>query len=157
MSRRDELFEVECDNAMVHTFLTKFPQSVDLEKVISHAHQLYMTYPPEILQNRASSWLDENSCVNTFNKPGTCLYDDDEKASSIPVDFGPIDELLSKPRIKRTKETSALSKYPQGALQLYRHNMVAMVALSAASMGTAALLLLNSALFREWLNNAGLR
>lgn len=58
MSRRDELFEVECDNAMVHTFLTKFPKDVDLERVISHAHQLYTTYPPESLQNQAESWLD---------------------------------------------------------------------------------------------------
>ena len=66
MSRREELFEVECDNAMVHTFLTKFPKNVDLEQVISHAHQLYMTYPPEALQNRAENWLDEKyaaTCV----------------------------------------------------------------------------------------------
>ncbi|KAF8929728.1 hypothetical protein BGZ58_008712 [Dissophora ornata] len=154
MSRREELFEVECDNAMVHTFLTKFPQNVDLEVVISHAHQLYITYPPETLQNRAKSWLDENSCVNTFNKAGTNLYDEkDEKVSTKPMDFGPIDELLSKPRVKRTKETSALSKYSERSLHLYRRNMVTMIAFS----GTAALLLLNSTLFREWLNNSGLR
>ncbi|KAF9961706.1 hypothetical protein BGZ72_002267 [Mortierella alpina] len=159
MSRREELLLVECDNAMVHTFLTKFPKNVDLEQVISHAHQLYMTYPPEALQNRAESWLDENSCVNTFHKPGTRLYDnEDEKASSTAVDFGPIDEILSKPPVKRTKETSALSKYPTNALRLYRRNMVAMAAFSAAaSMGTMALLLLNSSVFREWVNNVGLR
>ncbi|KAF9989231.1 hypothetical protein BGZ75_007053 [Mortierella antarctica] len=159
MSRREYLFEVECDNAMVHTFLTKFPKNVDLEQVISHAHQLYMTYPPEVLQNRAESWLDENSCVNTFHKPGTCLYDnEDEKASLTAVDFGPIDEILSKPPVKRTKETSALSKYSANALYLYRRNMIAMAAFSAAaSMGTMALLLLNSSVFREWANNVGLR
>lgn len=89
-----------------------------------------------------------SSCVNTFSKPGMCLYDDhDEKAPSTPVDFGPIDVLLSKPRVKRAKE-SALGKYPPNALQLYRRNMMAMVAFSAASMGTAALLLLNSGTFR---------
>lgn len=59
MARREELLEVECDNAMVHTFLTKFPKNIDLELVISHAHQLYTSYPPETLQNRAESWLDE--------------------------------------------------------------------------------------------------
>ncbi|KAF9978294.1 hypothetical protein BGZ65_007056 [Modicella reniformis] len=158
MSRREELFKVECDNAMVHTFLAKFPQNVDLERIISRAHELYMTYPPEALQNRAASWLDENSCVNTFNKPGTRLYDDnDEKVPSTLVDYGPIDELLGRPRVKKRKESSALSKYPPSALHLYRRNMIAMAAFSAASMGTAALLLLNSALFREWLNNTGLR
>ncbi|GJJ69552.1 TBC1 domain family member 20 [Entomortierella parvispora] len=156
MSRRDELFEVECDNAMVHTFLTKFPKDVDLERVISHAHQLYTTYPPESLQNRAESWLDVNSCVNTFNRPGTSLYNND-KIILTAVDFGPIDALLSQPRIKKTKETSALSKYPTSALQLYRRNMAAMVAFSAASVGTAALLLMNSTVFREWLANSGLR
>lgn len=67
MSRREALFEVECDNAMVHTFLTKFPKNVDLEQVISHAHQLYMTYPPEALQNRAESWLDETYAPNCFS------------------------------------------------------------------------------------------
>ncbi|KAI1313913.1 hypothetical protein EDD11_002376 [Mortierella claussenii] len=157
LSRREELFEVECDNAMVHTFLTKFPKNADIELIISHAHKMYMTYPPEALQNRAQSWLADSSCVNTFSKSGTSLYDlGGEKATSIPVDFGPIDELLSKPRVKPTEGTSALSKYPQTALQLYRKNMVAMVAISAASMGTAALILLNSSLFREWLSNAGL-
>ncbi|KAG0350056.1 hypothetical protein BG005_010414 [Podila minutissima] len=158
MARREELLEVECDNAMVHTFLTKFPKNIDLELVISHAHQLYTSYPPETLQNRTESWLDESSCVNTFNKPGTCLYDDNnEKALSTPVDFGPIDVLLSKPRVKRTKEP-ALGKYPSNALRLYRRNMATMVAFSAASMmGTAALLLLNSEMFKEWLSNSGLR
>ncbi|KAF9355961.1 hypothetical protein BGX26_005889 [Mortierella sp. AD094] len=158
MSRREELFEVECDNAMVHSFLTKFPKNADLELIISHAHKLYVTYPPEALQNRAQSWLDENSCVNTFNKSNACLYDDnDEKAYSTPVDFEPIDNLLGKPRVKRTAESSALSKYPPNAVHLYRRNMITMVAFSAASVGTAALLLLNSALLREWLNSAGLR
>jgi hypothetical protein len=59
MSRRDELLEVECDNAMVHTFLTKFPKNVDLELIISHAHLLYTTYPPESLQTTSDIWLDE--------------------------------------------------------------------------------------------------
>ncbi|KAF9119499.1 hypothetical protein BGW39_000265 [Mortierella sp. 14UC] len=158
MSRRDELLEVECDNAMVHTFLTKFPKNVDLELIISHAHQLYTTYPPESLQKTSDIWLDENSCVNTFSRTGMHLYDSaDEKISSRPIDFTPIDELLSKPRIKKQKDASALSKYPKSSLQLYRRNMATMLAFSAASMGTAALLLLNSAMFREWLSNSGYR
>jgi hypothetical protein len=72
----------------------------------------------------------------------------DEKIASKPIDFTLIDELLSKPRIKKEKDASALSKYPKSSLQLYRRNMVTMLAFSAASMGTAALLLLNSAMFR---------
>ncbi|KAF8941123.1 hypothetical protein BGZ47_007483 [Haplosporangium gracile] len=158
MSRREELLEVECDNAMVHTFLTKFPKNVDLELIISHAHQLYTTYPPEALQKRSEIWLDENSCINTFSRPGMHLYDSaDEKIASTPIDFTPIDELLSKPRIKKENDASALSKYPKNSLQLYRRNMATMLAFSAASMGTAALILLNSAMFREWLVNSGLR
>ncbi|KAF9129652.1 hypothetical protein BGX30_013859 [Mortierella sp. GBA39] len=158
MSRREELLEVECDNAMVHTFLTKFPKTVDLELIISRAHELYLTYPPETLQKRSENWLDENSCVNTFSRPGIHLYDSaDEKIASTPIDFTPIDELLSKPRIKKEKDASALSKYPKNSLQLYRRNMAAMLVFSAASMGTATLLLMNSAMFREWLANSGLR
>ncbi|KAG0057212.1 hypothetical protein BGZ83_000625 [Gryganskiella cystojenkinii] len=158
ISRREELFEIECDNAMVHTFLTKFPKDVNLERIISHAHELYTTYPPESLQNHTENWLDENSCVNTFSKPGTSLYNDQNgKTNLTAVDFGPIDALLSKPRVKRTKETSVLSKYSPSALQKYRRNMATMVAFSAASVGTAALLLMNSAMFREWLANSGLR
>lgn len=77
------------------------------------------------------------------------IYDNaDEKIASTPIDFTPIDELLSKPRIKKEKDASALSKYPKNSLHLYRRNMATMLAFSAASMGTAALLLLNSAMFR---------
>jgi hypothetical protein len=77
------------------------------------------------------------------------LYDSaDENISSTPIDFTPIDELLSKPRIKKEMDASALSKYPNNSLYLYRRNMAAMLAFSAASMGTAALILLNSDMFR---------
>ncbi|KAG0372073.1 hypothetical protein BGX24_000781 [Mortierella sp. AD032] len=159
MSRREELLEVECDNAMVHTFLTKFPKNANLELIISHAHQLYTTYPPESLQNTSKIWLDENSCVNTFSRPGMHLFDSaDEKISSKPIDFTPIDELLSEPRVKKEKDTSALSKYPKSSLQLYRRNMATMLTLSAVSVGTTAVLvLLNSAMLREWLVNTGYR
>ncbi|KAF9201280.1 hypothetical protein BGZ49_008466 [Haplosporangium sp. Z 27] len=159
MSRKEELFEVECDNAMVHSFLTKFPKDANIELLISHAHKLYVTYPPGALQNQAKNWLDENSCVNTFNQSNTRLYyDDDEKAYSTPVDFGPIDSLLGKPRVKRTADSSALSKYPKNALLLYQRNFFTMVVFSAASVGTAAatLLILNPPLLKEWLNQAGL-
>lgn len=105
----------------------------------------------------SSSSLALSSCVNTFNKPGTRLHDDnEEKVPSTPPEFAPIDDLLNLPRVKRSKESSALSKYPPNALYLYRRNVIAMAAFSAASMGTAALLLLNSPLFREWLSNSGL-
>lgn len=73
MARREELLEVECDNAMVHTFLTKFPKNIDLELIISHAHQLYISYPPETLQNRTECWLDERyfGDASTFSKKHT--------------------------------------------------------------------------------------
>jgi hypothetical protein len=63
MSRRESLFEVECDNAMVHSFLTKFPKDADIELIISHAHKLYMDYPPESLQKLSQTLLDEKYAV----------------------------------------------------------------------------------------------
>ncbi|KAF9973218.1 hypothetical protein BGZ73_003578 [Actinomortierella ambigua] len=148
MSRREELFQQECDNAMVHTFLTKFPKNCDLELIISHAHQLYQTYPPETLQRHTQSWLDVNSCVNTFNKSSTRLYEpDDHGAKDRPMDFSGIVQLLSQPRIKRPKEESALSKYSERSLSLYQRNVRMLTVVSVAGTA-AAYVLINSAFFK---------
>jgi hypothetical protein len=94
--------------------------------------------------------------VNTFNKPSLCLYDEkDEKIYTKPIDFEPIDELLSIPRVKRTPETTTLSKYPLKSLLSYRRNMMATAAFSAASVATVAFLIVNSQLLRELLGNSG--
>ncbi|KAF9580971.1 hypothetical protein BGW38_002181 [Lunasporangiospora selenospora] len=151
ITRREELFQVEDDSAMVHTFLTKFPKDIDLEECISRAHLLYTTYPPAVLQKHANRSLDESSCVNTFDKVKLRLYDlHDKDVATRAVDFDPIDVLLSQPRAKRTEETTAttVSKRSHGGKQLFPRSLVTVVALSATASTGAILMLLSSPIFK---------
>lgn len=48
--RREEILSLECERTTVHSFLTQFPNDIDIERLIENAQTLYAKYPPEKLQ-----------------------------------------------------------------------------------------------------------
>ncbi|CAG8842416.1 13037_t:CDS:2, partial [Racocetra persica] len=50
ISRRKKLLLLECDSSIIHAFLSKFPQEIDVDELIFRTLQLYQKYPPHELQ-----------------------------------------------------------------------------------------------------------
>lgn len=66
LSRRDELFEFESDDTdMIHFTLTKLPQPLNLEPLISGAMHLYREYPPDALPDGAWRKISSNSVLKS--------------------------------------------------------------------------------------------
>ncbi|PGH16825.1 hypothetical protein AJ79_01469 [Helicocarpus griseus UAMH5409] len=66
LSRKKELFEIPIDEPeMIHFTLSKLPQPIDLEGLISRAMELYRTHPPEKLPFRAWRRIPRSSVLKT--------------------------------------------------------------------------------------------
>ena len=64
--RREELFDIPADDPeMLHFTLSKLPNPLDLEELISSTLQLYSQYPPERLPFRAWSAVSSYSVLKT--------------------------------------------------------------------------------------------
>ena len=50
---------LERDNASIHTFLSKFPQNIDIDDIIAKTQELYVKHPPAVLQKLSGDPLDE--------------------------------------------------------------------------------------------------
>ncbi|CAG8643461.1 2789_t:CDS:2, partial [Funneliformis caledonium] len=87
MNRRNELLTLERDNATIHTFLSKFPQHIDINELIQETIQLYKKHPPRKLQKASNEELDEKSCVNLYEKHWL----------ELKADYSVVDEILSLP------------------------------------------------------------
>ncbi|KAJ9253287.1 hypothetical protein DTO207G8_4294 [Paecilomyces variotii] len=66
LSRKKELFEIPIDEPeMLHFTLSKLPQPLDLEGLISSAVKLFHQYPPESLPFRAWKQIPQYSVLKT--------------------------------------------------------------------------------------------
>lgn len=66
LSRKKELFEIPIDEPeMLHFTLSKLPQPLDLEGLISSAVKLFHQYPPESLPSRAWKQIPQYSVLKT--------------------------------------------------------------------------------------------
>nr|XP_046183094.1 TBC1 domain family member 20-like isoform X3 [Oncorhynchus gorbuscha] len=54
LHREKEVKQTECDMAMVHQLLSKIPQDLPYEELITQAHCLFTRYPPSLLAKRAA-------------------------------------------------------------------------------------------------------
>ncbi|CAH1758225.1 10050_t:CDS:10 [Entrophospora sp. SA101] len=91
LSRKKELLTLELDSDVIHTFLSKFPQNIDIDDLISKTHTMYQKFPPEKLQTLANSGLDQTSCINLYNEHWLTLK------SGEKIDYAVINEILSMP------------------------------------------------------------
>ncbi|GBB95076.1 hypothetical protein RclHR1_02470020 [Rhizophagus clarus] len=90
--RRKELLTLECDSAIVHTFLAKFPQYIDMDELISKTIEMYNKYrkdPPLVLQKAINEALDETSCAKLYEQYWLKLKADD------PIDYLAVDKIPS--------------------------------------------------------------
>jgi TBC1 domain family member 20 len=82
LSRKDELLEIPVEEPeMLHFTLSKMPQPLDLENLISSTLRLYQKHPPESLPFRAWSQIPRNSVLKTSRILGenTSLQDAEEQ------------------------------------------------------------------------------
>ena len=72
-SRKEELLklaeETDNDPAMLHNFLAKMPQDLDVDGIVTEAVRLFEELPPEVVQRLAGEGkaLSDASCVNTYD------------------------------------------------------------------------------------------
>ncbi|XP_013395671.1 TBC1 domain family member 20 isoform X2 [Lingula anatina] len=58
--RQEEVLQCECDMAMIHSLLSKIPDGLPYEQLISKAGDLYLQYPPEKLEQEANLQLKKS-------------------------------------------------------------------------------------------------
>ena len=70
LSRRDELLEIPIDEPeMIHVTLSKLPQSLNLDTLISDTLQIYHDYPPTSLPFRVWRHISSHSVLKTLLGP----------------------------------------------------------------------------------------
>uniref|UniRef100_A0A8C8FCG1 Rab-GAP TBC domain-containing protein n=1 Tax=Oncorhynchus tshawytscha TaxID=74940 RepID=A0A8C8FCG1_ONCTS len=66
LHREKEVKQTECDMAMVHQLLSKIPQDLPYEELITQAHCLFTRYPPSLLAKRAALQSRNSITINCF-------------------------------------------------------------------------------------------
>ncbi|KAJ7991747.1 hypothetical protein DPEC_G00287090 [Dallia pectoralis] len=64
--REKEVKRTECDMAMVHHLLSKIPQDLPYEELISQAQNLFTQSPPSLLARRAALYSRKSVTMNCF-------------------------------------------------------------------------------------------
>ncbi|KAI3358641.1 hypothetical protein L3Q82_015056, partial [Scortum barcoo] len=66
LHREKEVKQTECDMAMVHHLLSRIPQDLPYEHLISQAQDLFDQYPPSLLAKRAALQSRKSLTISTF-------------------------------------------------------------------------------------------
>ncbi|TNM93150.1 hypothetical protein fugu_018552 [Takifugu bimaculatus] len=66
LHREKEVKQTECDMAMVHHLLSRIPQDLPYELLISQARDLFARYPPSLLARRAALQSHKSLSISTF-------------------------------------------------------------------------------------------
>ncbi|KAK2872058.1 hypothetical protein FQN49_002591 [Arthroderma sp. PD_2] len=71
LSRKDELYDIPTDEPeMIHGILSKLPNPLNLEALISRTMQIYHAHPPEKLPRGAWRTISSYSVLKTLRNPG---------------------------------------------------------------------------------------
>ncbi|CAG8568485.1 13001_t:CDS:2, partial [Dentiscutata erythropus] len=139
ISRRKELLLLECDNAIIHGFLSKFPQEIDVDDLIFRTTQLYQKYPPHELQEISGLFLDKTSSINLYDKHWLILKADDT------VDYSEANRILLLPPSERKPDHIVKPKNKRYFSNLSKTHTIAL--LFAASASVVAVVLIASRWF----------
>ncbi|XP_067355398.1 TBC1 domain family member 20 isoform X2 [Channa argus] len=66
LHRTKEVKQTECDMAMVHHLLSRIPQDLPYELLISQSQELFDQYPPSLLAKRAALQSHRSLSISTF-------------------------------------------------------------------------------------------
>ena len=65
LMEKDRIMDEDPDDfPILHSMLSAFPRTLDIEELLSTAQGLYLSHPPKKLQRRAKKSLGRSSCVN---------------------------------------------------------------------------------------------
>ncbi|ORX90008.1 hypothetical protein K493DRAFT_266340 [Basidiobolus meristosporus CBS 931.73] len=143
LSRKDELLDCECEYAMVHTFLSKFPQGANVDALLSKTLDLLAKYPPSKLQALAGLELPKRSVVNTYSKNWENLGIDDQP------NVEHVRKILSKPLPPAQKRDPRHNYLGKNA-----NRILAVLALSASVSTVAIAFLMKNELARNWMSSS---
>ncbi|KAK9967304.1 hypothetical protein ABG768_001710 [Culter alburnus] len=133
LHREEEVLDCECDMAMMHHLLSRIPEDLPYETLISRAGDLFVQFPPSELARERS----QQTAVSTFK--------DFELASTQQRP----DTVLRRRRIEQQQRTLEAQRSTVAVVQptARRFMRLAVMGLTVA-LGAAALAVVNSAL--EW-------
>ncbi|RIB13291.1 rab-GTPase-TBC domain-containing protein [Gigaspora rosea] len=134
INRRKELLLLECDSAIIHGFLSKFPQEIDVDDLIFRTSQLYQKYPPHVLQEMSGLLLAKTSSVNLYDEHWLILRADDT------VDYSEANKILLLPSSERKPTHFDKSKKSDFFSNLYKTHALTILFAASASIVAAVLI-----------------
>ncbi|CAG8500680.1 3624_t:CDS:10 [Gigaspora margarita] len=134
ISRRKELLLLECDSAIIHGFLSKFPQEIDVDDLIFRTSQLYQKYPPHVLQEISGLLLAKTSSVNLYDEHWLILKADDT------VDYSEANKILLLPSSERKPTHFDKSKKSDFFSNLNKTHVLTILFAASASIVAAVLI-----------------
>ncbi|KAF0545628.1 RabGAP/TBC [Gigaspora margarita] len=134
ISRRKELLLLECDSAIIHGFLSKFPREIDVDDLIFRTSQLYQKYPPHVLQEISGLLLAKTSSVNLYDEHWLILKADDT------VDYSEANKILLLPSSERKPTHFDKSKKSDFFSNLNRTHVLTILFAASASIVAAVLI-----------------
>ncbi|XP_067271713.1 TBC1 domain family member 20 isoform X2 [Pseudorasbora parva] len=133
LHREEEVLDCECDMAMMHHLLSRIPQDLPYETLISRAGDLFVQFPPSELARERS----QQTAVSTFK--------DFELASTQQRP----DTVLRQRRIEQQRRTLEGQRGTVAVVQTTGRRIMRLAVMGlTVALGAAALAVVNSAL--EW-------
>ena len=83
LHRKKEVLDCECEMPFVHSLLSKMPDDLPFEQLISHAGDLFVQYPPKALAKEAEEHyqMQVYSVLHSLVWPGKCILYNNTAAS----------------------------------------------------------------------------
>ncbi|KAG1460082.1 hypothetical protein G6F55_004378 [Rhizopus delemar] len=83
LSRRQGILALDCDTSTVHSFLTKLPRDLDVDKMCEKTRELSSKYGVYDIQCKSTIALDQFSAVNRFEQDWQSMSDLNEEVERV--------------------------------------------------------------------------
>ncbi|KAI8994675.1 rab-GTPase-TBC domain-containing protein [Pilobolus umbonatus] len=146
LSRKSDILKLPCDNSIIHSFLTKLPKDLDVDKLIEKAYQLEQSYSVFEIQCESSVALGEYSAINRFDQEFLPIQSIEDLNDKLGIVIPLLKEDPAETPIKLTTEVT--SKKPNTMLErlllLYKKDTTLFTLFTvSAGVGLLAVMLSN--------------